>query len=290
MMFLKPGLYSRELSAVLPSVLLAGKAVDEIYRTPFSVQWKAEDDPLTEADLAANRIIVDSISSNFPNDSVLSEEIKDNKNRLTKERVWIIDPIDGTREFVRKNPEFAISVGLVDNSKAVLGIILNPATRELFFGTLDSGTYYSVLKEDFTIDSSSIQGPIKIDLFENKLKPTLLISQSEKKDGFFDSDPFWNENFSVHPMGSIAYKLGLVAAGKSDFTVSVRPKSEWDVCGGIALVLSSKGSVYDLNAEEYSFNKDYPIDSGIIAGNFELVNSLVQKHSAFFKESFRPRS
>ena len=98
-----PETYSTEFKLAISSVLKAGKIVREIYNSSFEVSWKSKDDPLTEADLLANKEILSNIQTIFPGDGILSEEIADNSDRLSKDRVWILDPIDGTREFVQKN-------------------------------------------------------------------------------------------------------------------------------------------------------------------------------------------
>ncbi len=279
----------KELKLAIFSCLEAGKVVSQIYNTSFEVNWKAKDDPLTEADLQANKIILSYIEKDFPNDGILSEEVKDSEFRLEKNRVWILDPIDGTREFVEKNPEFSISLGLSINNEAVLGVVFNPISREIFFGVVGIGIGYKLLDEDFTFELEKIELDKPYFISKEFRKPSILVSRSEfYKYKLFD-DKYWKENFEIFPIGSIAYKLALTSIGKVHFTVSLKPKSEWDICAGIALIKSAGGISLDLkNFAEFRFNKKTPIDEGIISGNIDFINEILKDKKEFLKSSLRP--
>jgi len=277
---------SKEFDLAISSVLSAGKIVREIYDSSFSVSWKAKDDPLTEADIQANKEIISRIQNLFPSDGILSEEITDNKDRLEKSRVWIIDPIDGTREFVAKNPEFSISLGLAIDGKPVLGVVFNPITRELMSGIVGVGVSCNIVGEDLELDTSTIQLS-KMNFAENVDKPSVYVSRSEfYKYKLFDTNPYWNDSFILKPIGSIAYKLALTAAGLGDLSLSLKPKSEWDICAGIALILAAGGMVIDLkNQTDIPFNALLPRINGILGGNPFLVKRLIESDGKFFKDS-----
>lgn len=278
--------YSKEFYLAISSVLEAGKIVKSIYDTDFEVSYKKKDDPLTEADLQANKAIIHQIQSVFPKDSILSEEISDNLDRLNNDRVWIIDPIDGTREFVKKNPEFSISLGFSISGKACIGSVLNPITRELFVGIVGQGIAYLVLNEDFSLDQNKIQ-LAQHNFKEDIAKPFTYVSRSEFfKYKLFDSNPYWKENFDLKPVGSIAYKLALAAANKGDLALSLKPKSEWDICGGVALIEASGGTAVDLRKQSsLPFNEKSPLQHGILAGNPFLVEKILKERGSFFRES-----
>ncbi|HMV45990.1 MAG TPA: 3'(2'),5'-bisphosphate nucleotidase CysQ, partial [Leptospiraceae bacterium] len=270
----------------ISSVLEAGKIVRSIYDTNFEVSWKAKDDPLTEADLRANQEIIRQIQLTFPEDAILSEEISDSEKRLSKERVWIIDPIDGTREFVKKNPEFSVSLGLSVSGKAFIGSILNPITRELFVGIVGQGIAYLVLKDDFSLDLNQLN-LTKHDFKPMDSKPFTYVSRSEFfKYKLFDQNPYWKENYDLKPVGSIAYKLALAAANLGDLALSLKPKSEWDICGGVALIEASGGIAVDLkNQKAFPFNEKSPLQHGILAGNPFLVEKILKEKGNFFRDS-----
>src|SRR5208282_31174 len=165
----------------------------------------------------------------------LSEETADNASRLDKSRVWVVDPLDGTREFVLGLPEFCVSIGFVENGKPVAGGIYNPATRETFLGAIDTGVLYN----------GKPCAPSQRTSLEDAL---VLASRSEVKRG--DWKQFENTAFTTKAMGSVAYKLALVSAGLADVTFTLTPKNEWDVAAGAALVLSAGGFVRKPDASE----------------------------------------
>lgn len=277
---------SPEFKLAIDSVLAAGKIVRAIYNSSFEVSWKSKDDPLTEADLQANQAILENIQSNFPNDGILSEEVTDNTDRLTKERVWILDPIDGTREFVQKNPEFSISLGLAVSGKPVIGVVFNPITRELFAGIVGIGAAYLILEENLELGKTEIELN-RLTFIEKKENPTAYVSRSEfSKYKLFDENPYWKESFHLKPVGSIAYKLALTSANKADLSLSLKPKSEWDVCAGIALVLASGGTAVDLkHQKDIPFNSKIPKLEGILAGNPFLIDKILKDKSDFYRKS-----
>jgi myo-inositol-1(or 4)-monophosphatase len=275
----------QEIETIFLALIEAGKIVKEIYESVFEVQWKSEDDPLTDADLSVNKLLMDVLNKNFPEDSILSEEVKDNDSRLQNKRVWIIDPIDGTREFVKKNPEFGISIGLVSSKRAIFGAVMNPITREIIIGSLEEGLDYLILNEDYTEPRVQFNFKKRIKT-ELKRKPDLIISKSEHRDGLFNHS-YWKDNFNIKPVGSIAYKLALVAAGVSDLTISLKPKNEWDICAGAALVEASGGKVFELSSlKPIKFNSKKPSVGGIIAGNPDLVDDLINKEADKLKSFF----
>lgn len=260
----------------------AGEAVREIYFQPFEVYWKGEDDPLTQADLKVNAILTKGLQEFFPEDGILSEEEKQFLNRRDFSKIWIIDPIDGTKEFIDKNPEFAISLGLAIDGKPELGFIINPATTEAFYGGEKYGLYFT---PNFL---STPYQPFSFN-FETSKKPRLLLSRSEVKEGLFE-DEYWQKNFSIQAIGSIAYKLALLAFGRADVLVSVRPKNEWDVCGGIALVKAAGLECLTLQTlQEYRFNEENLIKPGLLAGKKEIISYMIETKAEFLKNSYRPR-
>jgi myo-inositol-1(or 4)-monophosphatase len=176
----------------------------------------------------------------------LSEETADDGERLKHSRVWVVDPLDGTKEFIAGIPEYAIAVGLVDAGEPVLAVIHNPANGELYSALRGGGAWMN-------------GKPMK-----TAERNVLLASRSETKGGEFA--PFVSEGVEVREMGSIAYKLALVAAGVAGATVSRGPKWEWDVCAGALLVHEAGGSATDMFGDALGFNKSFPKVKGILAG------------------------
>jgi len=228
--------------------------------TPGAVEteYKAGHDPVTEADRAVDAVLRQNLLRD--GEGWLSEETADNPSRLDKERVWIVDPLDGTREFVKGLPEFCVSIGYIENGKPVAGGIYNPATRETFLGSVASGVLYNG-KPASASQRTSLEGAL------------VLASRSEVKRGEWKQ--FENGAFKVQAMGSVAYKLALVAAGLADITFTLTPKNEWDVAAGAALVLSAGGFVSTLDHAPLRCNNKNPLITGLLACGPNLRDSLL---------------
>ena len=214
----------------------------------IETKYKAGDDPVTEADRALDAVLRKELLCE--GEGWLSEESVDDPIRLQRSRVWVVDPLDGTREFVKGIPEFCVSIGFVENGRPVAGGIYNPATDETFLGAVDCGVLYNG-KPSQPSQRKTLDGAL------------VLASRSEVKRG--EWKPFENAAFTVRPMGSVAYKLALVSAGLADITFTLTPKNEWDVVAGAALVLSSGGFVSTLEKTDLTANRRDPLLSGLLA-------------------------
>ncbi len=227
--------------------------------TPGAVQqrFKAGGDPLTEADLALN----EALRVRLPRDGEgwLSEETEDDSLRLDCQRVWVVDPLDGTREFVLGIPEWCVSVALVEAGIAVAGGICNPAAGQTVVGSLESGVTCNGVPCR-TRDGARLAGV------------EVLASRSEMQRGEWER--FAGAPFAVRPLGSVAYKLGLVAAGLADATWTLTPKHEWDVAAGAALVRAAGGSVWLPDGSEPRFNRPQPRLPGLFAAGLRLAQPI----------------
>src|ERR1051325_5211158 len=136
--------YDRELSIALELAREAGAAILDFYEGPLEIEQKADADdrePVTQADRIANEIIVQRLISEFPDDGILAEESVDTKNRLSKSRVWMVDPLDGTTGFIAGNGDFAVQIGLAENGKCVLGVVYQPLTGVLYRAVRGGGAW-----------------------------------------------------------------------------------------------------------------------------------------------------
>ncbi len=236
----------------------ASKALLEIVENGFEKSFKANDDPVTTGDLTVNTILQEKLFEAFPEIGWLSEETRDNPERLTKDLVWIVDPIDGTKEFVQGIPEYAISVALVKNGEPVIGLVLNPLRDELYTAIKGMGAFLN--GEPKTVAEKSAD------------KTVLLASRSETKRGEWEQ---FKESAEIIPTGSIAYKLALVAAGKADGTFSLGNKNEWDIAAGHLLIEEAGGKVSDQYGQGFKYNQEKT-----------LVNSIVGTSSVASKKIF----
>ena len=183
----------KALEIAIQAAKEAGKVVMGYYRSSYDIREKSANNPVTTADLMANHQIRDIICHAFPNDGWLSEETEDSPDRLAKSRVWVVDPIDGTEEFIAGIPEFAISIALVVEGIPVIGVLYNPATAELFYADAGGGAFCNGT-------------PIRCSPCRNIKQALMLVSQTEHRKGLLAGlIPLVAE---IQYIGSVTYKLG----------------------------------------------------------------------------------
>jgi myo-inositol-1(or 4)-monophosphatase len=239
--------YTPEVERIRTAIAEALKVLETVRAGKVSVGRKAGGDYITDADHAIN----DTLRRLLPRDGEgwLSEETADDLVRLDCRRVWVVDPLDGTQEFVQELPEWCISIGLVEDGQAVAAGLCNPATDQLFLGWVGGGV---------TLNGQ----PARVRDLQGLEGAEVLASRSEIRRGEWE-DP--SALYKVKPCGSVAYKMAMVAAGLTDATWTLTPKNEWDVAGGAALVQAAGGVVRTLDWEAPTFNRRDPLLSGFIA-------------------------
>ena len=249
---------SDDLTRIYEAIMAAAHAIQPF--TPGDVEFEIKSergDPLTAADQAADRVLRDVLPAK--GEGWLSEESIDDPVRLGCRRVWVVDPIDGTREFIDGVPEWCISVGLVEDGLPVAGGIYNPVTEELVIGSLETGVEYQGR-------SSSVTGLPDLD------GAVIVASRSEIRRGEWDL--LDEAPCQVRPCGSVAYKMALVAAGQADGTWTLVPKSEWDVAAGTALVRAAGGSVIHADGTEPVFNQPVPRYPNLLAASDGILSDF----------------
>lgn len=250
--------YSDILKRIAVALLAARDVFSRFTAGAIDAEFKAGHDPVTEADRALDAVLRQSLLRD--GEGWLSEERVDDFTRLDKKRVWVVDPLDGTREFVEGIPEFCASIGFVEDGRPVAGGIYNPATEETFIGSIDAGVLYNG-KPAQASQRQALAGAL------------VLASRSEVKRGEWKA--FEKGSLQIRAMGSVAYKLALVSAGLADITFTLTPKNEWDVAAGAALVLSSGGFVTTLENMPFRANNKNPLLSRLIAGGPNLRGELL---------------
>ena len=253
---------SNSYAEILERIHAAIEATRPVFArfTPGAIEteYKIGHDPVTEADRALDAVLHKELLRE--GEGWLSEESVDDPIRLQRSRVWVVDPLDGTREFVKGIPEFCVSIGFVENGRPVAGGIFNPATDETFLGSIDSGVTYNG-KTAQPSQRKNLDGAL------------VLASRSEVKRGEWKA--FENSSLKIRPMGSVAYKLALVSAGLADVTFTLTPKNEWDVVGGTALVQAAGGFVSTLEKTRLTANRRDPLLSGLLASAPFLKEELL---------------
>lgn len=230
----------KNLHIAIVASLLAGKEILKIYQKDFNVEYKDDKSPLTEADLASNKIIIDNLKqTKIP---VISEENKQLPYSIRQKwnQCWIVDPIDGTKEFIKKNGEFTVNIALVENGITKLGIIYVPVTKELYYtnptktkayktvvSTLDEPLEALLFNEKDTIEPSAIE----------KSKITVVGSRSHMNEDtvqYVDNLKKEYKDVEIASKGS-SLKFCLVAEGKADVYPRFAPTMEWDTAAGQAI-------------------------------------------------------
>ena len=232
-----------------------------------SVHSSSPRGPVTEADMVLNQILRQTLVRD--GEGWLSEESVDDLQRLEKRRIWVVDPLDGTREVVAGIPEWCVSVGLVEDGRAIAGGICNPSTGETFLGSLETGVTYNGKKASAS-KKEGLTGAL------------VLASRTEAKRGEWDR--FGSSDFIIRPVGSVAYKLALVAVGLADATWTLSPKNEWDIAAGVALIEAAGGFVRSLANSSVTFNNEIVLVSGLLAGGPHLreqLPSFIHPHLEF---------
>ncbi len=249
-----------ELAVATRLALEAGALLMERRASGLEVTYKGIDDPVTQADLEADALIRAGLQAAFPLDGLLSEETTDDLERLNFERVWIVDPIDGTSSYAAGREHFAVSIGLAVRGEALLGVVYNPARKELIAGA--SGLGVTLNGVPVTTTRTTLVNDAR-----------LLVSSSEWRAGLNALET----RLPIQPISSIAYKLALVAAGLADGTFTANARYEWDVCAGIALVAAAGGMAGLRDGSSIVFNQRSPrLGWGILAAGAALYPPLLE--------------
>jgi len=225
----------------------AGKAILNIYDTSFEVETKSDNSPLTQADKNAHLVIESGLTSLFPNIPILSEE---GRNIFYSERkkwdcFWLVDPLDGTKEFVKRNGEFTVNIALIKDNYPIFGSVYAPFKKELFWASEGLGAWKSINKNK--------DKPIKVLKSNNKTR--IIISRSHPNEKVIDYINQYNEHELIR-MGS-SLKLCCIADGKADIYPRLGPTSEWDIGAAQCIVEQAGGSVLEYKTKSrLHYNKE----------------------------------
>jgi 3'(2'),5'-bisphosphate nucleotidase len=264
---LSEGSLQKELDIAVRLARLAGAAIMGYYQTGTPVGFKAGEEPVTEADRAADALIGDGLRDAFPDDGLLTEESEDDLSRLKRDRVWIVDPLDGTTEFIAETGEFTVQIALAVGGQPVLGVVFQPVNGQLFYAVKGLGAFEVHNGRATVLRVSSVADPDRMCLAASRTHYTPFIEAARRVLGIG----------SVRRLGSVGLKVGLIACGACDLYLATTVAKEWDLCAPHALILEAGGVLTDLCGEPLVYNKpDVNACKGLIASNGLSQARIVQ--------------
>jgi len=257
----------REIAEAARIARDAGAILMEIYATEFDVAYKAEADPVTEADTKANAYIVDQIRRAFPDDGVVAEESEDRSDALEAGRCWYVDPLDGTKEFVARNGEFSVMLGLAIDGVAMAGVVYRPEGDKLYSGVVGEGAYLEAGDKRTPLCVSTVAEPSRLKLVISRSHRNRAVSDVIAQLGITDETS----------SGSVGLKAGLIAEQAADLYLHIAAKSSrWDACGPEAILKAAGGRFTNLTGNPYHYGgTDMRNRSGILACNAAAYDAVL---------------
>jgi 3'(2'), 5'-bisphosphate nucleotidase len=262
----------------------AAEIIRRIYRTRFEVRYKGPSDPVTAADSRANALIVARLSEAFPDVPVVAEE-SDPESFLAyreSERIFFVDPLDGTREFVNRNDEFAVMIGLVEAEQATVGVIHAPATDVGWAGAVGAGAW--------RLDPAGRRETLKVSDVSEMGEARMLVSRSHTTRVLKRAVRVLGAG-AIDQLGSAGLKCAAVASGKAEAYVAPgRAGKRWDVCAGDALIAAAGGRVSDGKGRPFDYRAPSLTNAeGIIASNGKIHDLIVERLAAAEARAKRSR-
>jgi 3'(2'), 5'-bisphosphate nucleotidase len=250
----------------------AGRVIMQHYSTDFRVDYKGPGDPVTDADRAANTLICERLSAQFPDAAIVAEESSEQAYRGYRERqrVFFVDPLDGTREFVAKNGEFVVMIGLLVGDRVTLGVIYSPPTQKLWCGETGVGAY--------RVDADGTQVPIHVGAVTEPEQARLTISRSRRSEPLNRALRRINPRL-VTPRGSAGLKGSLVVDDEADAYLAIGAAGKhWDSCAVEALVVAAGGSVSDSFGRALAYRSEgLELEHGLLVTNPGLHGELLPR-------------
>ena len=228
-----------DIQFLLDTTTNASAAILKVYAQDFDVDFKEDDSPLTEADRRANAVIVEALQARFPNIPIISEETRaiPYEERKDWPQFWLVDPLDGTKEFVKRNGEFTVNIGLIENGSPVFGVVARPVTGTIYYGSPE---------ESFKVDNDGTAQPLKRTLNYREANPVRVVASrshmSDEVTAFVNQLKSEGKEVEFISSGS-SLKLCLIAEGAAHVYPRLGPTMEWDTGAAHAVALGAGASV-----------------------------------------------
>jgi 3'(2'), 5'-bisphosphate nucleotidase len=256
-----------ELETAKKLALSAGGILLKYYSQP-AVSWKGLGDPVTEADRSANAFIVDELKRAFPQDGILSEEERDDAVRLSKSRVWIIDPLDGTVEFIEHRDDFSVMIGLSIEGVASLGVVYQPLPEKLYYAASGMGAF---------LTEGTTTRPLNVSAETNPFEMTIALSRSHHSPDVNAIQRLLGIHKTINA-GSLGVKVGLICEARAHLYLHAgRHTSQWDACAPDAILREAGGRMSDVFNEPLRYNgPDVKNLRGVLASNGTIHDRIAQ--------------
>lgn len=242
----RPSDFQHELEIAMRLARESGAIVRTFYDVPPTIRWKDPTEPVTEADRAVNAYLVKQIGQLFPEDGMLAEESKDDFRRLERRRVWIVDPLDGTAEFIAHNGEFVIMIGLAVDSKPVVGVVYQPIDDVMYAAALGQGAFVEEFGERRSLHVTN----------ETGLKSLRLVVSRSHRPAMVDTIIGRLGLQRERSIGSVGLKIGLIARGQAELYIHPNPGTkEWDTCAPDIIVREAGGIMTDCWNRPIRYNR-----------------------------------
>jgi 3'(2'), 5'-bisphosphate nucleotidase len=260
--------FGDELQTAIRLAHEAGAIVRTFYDVPPTVKWKDPTEPVTEADRAVNAYLIKQIAQVYPADGTLAEESKDDLVRLERARVWIMDPLDGTAEFIAHNGEFVIMIGLAVQGEPVVGVVYQPIDNVLYAAARGEGAFVEEFGDRY---------PLRVSNETNLDKFRLVVSRSHRP-ALVDTMITRMGLQRERSIGSVGLKIGLIARGQAEFYVHPNPGTkEWDTCAPDIIVREAGGTMTDCWGRPLRYNQpDVLRRFGVLASNATRHDDLAE--------------
>ncbi|HQR37278.1 MAG TPA: 3'(2'),5'-bisphosphate nucleotidase CysQ [Blastocatellia bacterium] len=266
---------SHELATAKRLALEAGRVLLEFYDLPADIELKAGAEPVTAADKAANQRIVEGLMTAFPDDGILAEETPDTANRLDRDRLWVVDPMDGTKEFIKKNGEFSVMIGLAVDGRPVVGVVYQPTLGRMFSATAGCGAALEV--------EGGPAIPLTVSDVADTRNMAVAISRSHRSERIDSVRQALGIEREVRS-GSVGLKIGLICERHCDLYIHPSPHTkQWDACAPEAILVEAGGRMTDLEGNAFVYNRtDLYNRNGILATNGRAHDEILERVSAVF--------
>ena len=272
--------FDRELRVACELARTAGAAILEQYEGPLHIKQKNYDDdmePVTQADMIANELIVSGLKREFPDDGILAEESVDTERRLAKSRVWMVDPLDGTNGFIDGNGDFAVQIGLAEDGRCALGVVFQPLTGVLYRAVRGAGTW--IERPDFEQQRATVS--------DTKTLSEMRLAASRSHRSPRMNRVVAQLGFEAEVQrGSVGIKIGLLVEQQCDVYIHLSPRTkQWDTCAPEVILTEAGGRISDLFGYPLNYNvPDVQNRNGLVASNGVSHDQIIETLAPLLNE------